>query len=132
MLVAEQGRQSAAETAGITPYNAVVCSGSTLQLTAGASDKYGNPVDGSVTWNIESGSGNIDSNGLFTAGSSGETIISAQIGDAETETKVLVVDKVSELTLTSGGSEVSRLSVNVGESVERDVSAVYDYLDVNI
>ncbi|MBN2316912.1 MAG: Ig-like domain-containing protein, partial [Sedimentisphaerales bacterium] len=76
----------------VTPENVTLYENEQQQFTATGYDQYGDPIDtGDLTWESDDSEvGTIDENGLFTAGESGETTISAT-GDGNVSGSATVV-----------------------------------------
>ena len=94
----------------MTPINANVRPGSTLQFSATAMDQIGgqlSPQPASFAWSV-SGGGTISSSGLFTAGSSSggpyTVIVSSTIGDVTQQGSTLV--QVGNFPINAGGQAI--------------------------
>jgi hypothetical protein len=79
-------------TLSLSPASPTVTEGSSQQLTATAKDQFGNVMTTpSLMWSIESGSGSIDTSGLYIAASSpGTTIVAASSGGASAAATITV------------------------------------------
>jgi hypothetical protein len=64
-------------TITVTPAGPTLTAGSTQQFTAVGKDANGNVVSITPTWSVSGGAGTIDSNGMFTAGSTAGTFANA-------------------------------------------------------
>jgi hypothetical protein len=69
----------AARTVRVLPDNATVKPRDMLAFSATAFDEWGNSVPSPVTWRVGAGAGSIDGEGIFVAGTSGASTISAEI-----------------------------------------------------
>lgn len=99
-----------------------------VQLNVLAADKGFAPTElpNNLSFDVTSGSGEVDDDGLFTAGkSSGSVTISAKAGSASGETNLLVVPDLNSITVSKNGSSVSSLSIKPEESVDLNASASY-------
>lgn len=87
--------------------NITIYKNSKYQFKVKATDTNSNPIDLSnkkVIWTSDNKIGNIDSNGLFTAGnSSAEGIVTATIDNVSGSANVKVIDSVYSINLTDNG-----------------------------
>jgi O-glycosyl hydrolase len=65
-------------TISVSPGTAIVDPSATQQFTASGLDQFGNAIAATVTWSITSGTGSINSSGLFTAPSSHGGLVAVQ------------------------------------------------------
>lgn len=119
----------------VTPSEALVLSGTQVQLTATPVDTsyYAMDTTVPVTWSIRNGDGSVDTNGLFTAGvESGSTQVTATSGTASGYTTMTVVKKPDSITLSSGasGAAITSLNLEPGGTMDLKASAVYHKLAV--
>ena len=80
-------------TITVTPASPTLTAGNTQQFTAVGKDANGNVVSITPTWSVSGGAGTIDSNGMFTAGSTAGTFanaITATSGSVSGSTSVTV------------------------------------------
>lgn len=89
----------------IIPSAVLAVPGSSQQFSLTAKDQHGNPITlSSVSWRVQNGGGNIDSNGLFTASSqtgSFANTIAASVGSVQATASVTVISGQS----SGGGGE---------------------------
>jgi autotransporter-associated beta strand protein len=89
----------------ISPSTVTVVSGGSLQFVGGGTDQFGNPMTGSATWSVNpSGAGGtVDSNGFYTAPSSGTgtDTVKATSGSQSTTATVTVVAPATPVTQVS-------------------------------
>ena len=119
----------------VTPSEALVLSGTQVQLTATPVDTsyYAMDTTVPVTWSIRNGDGSVDTNGLFTAGvESGSTQVTATSGTASGYTTMTVVKKPDSITLSSeaSGAAITSLNLEPGGTMDLKASAVYRKLAV--
>lgn len=119
----------------VTPSEALVLSGTQVQLTATPVDTsyYAMNTTVPVTWSIRNGDGSVDTNGLFTAGvESGSTQVTATSGTASGYTTMTVVKKPDSITLSSeaSGAAITSLNLEPGGTMDLKASAVYRKLAV--
>ena len=111
----------------ISPTDAMVLSGATLQMTASGLDTnyystYANPV----TWSATGGT--VNENGLFTAGSqSGFYQVTATDGAVSGTAYITTVSTPESIRLTNAatGSTVTALNLDPGEQVDLTATAIY-------
>lgn len=113
----------------VTPTDAMLLAGSTLQLSAAGLDSAFYPTSGGyVDWSVPEGGGSINSGGLFTAGSeSGFSVVSASDGWGNGSAYITTVktpDSISVLNEATGAA-VSALNLDPGEQLDLTASAVY-------
>ena len=119
----------------VTPSEALVLSGTQVQLTATPVDTsyYAMDTTVPVTWSIRNGDGSVDTNGLFTAGGeSGTTQVTATSGTASGYTTMTVVKKPDSITLSSeaSGAAITSLNLEPGGTMDLKASSVYRKLAV--
>nr|WP_300127410.1 S-layer homology domain-containing protein [uncultured Butyricicoccus sp.] len=83
-------------------------------------------LPGDVTYTVSGGSGSA-SGGVFTAGSSaGPVTVYAQSGAATGDMQLMVIGDITTSTITSGGKEVSSVSVAAEQSIDLDATVSYN------
>lgn len=106
------GASQVLTSAAISPGNATVGDGDTLQLSALTLDQFGRPMltQPVFTWSLINGSGTLDANGLYTApaaGSGTDSISATATVDGVTWNATTVVTYVPALAVTSINSTPS-------------------------
>jgi|GEM_PF-30754 len=122
LLVNTAPEGEAAQQLVVRPNFERVLAGSSITVEAKAVDAYGHPavLDGSVAWSATPALGTIDSNGVFTAGSTaGFVDITATAGALTGQGQIEVVDTLTELKFP----DVVR-SVDSGATVQFTVTAL--------
>ena len=114
----------------VTPSDAMILSGSTVQLSAQALDTAYHPMNNTepVSYSIENGDGAVTADGLFTAGSEiGPTRVTASGGGAEGSAAITVVRTPDSISVSSesSGRTLSSLNLAPGEQVDLKAKAVY-------
>ena len=110
------------------PYNAVVLPGTSIQLTAKAADKNYAAADVPDDVTYSSSSGDVDEDGVFTAGTrAGSVTVRVKGGGASGETTVRVIDEPTSLTLHKKGSDktLDGTVLAGGSKTELSVDALY-------
>lgn len=113
---------------GVYPYDALMFEGAQRTFTAGTADKFGNAKPtGTIAWSVKSGTGAISPSGVYTAGSAGQTVISASSGGISATTNITVLSAPDTLAVKneSTGSSVSSILLEAGQSISLTASAVY-------
>lgn len=78
-------------TITVSPATVTIDDETTQQFTATGLDQYGDDFAlTEIDWSVVTGSGSIDSEGLFTANGAGETIIRAAVGDVSDDATITV------------------------------------------
>jgi len=104
----------------VSPSEATVTSGETLQFSSTGVDANDNPVSPTkISWEVVGGIGTIDENGLFTAIKAGTGKIKVTVGSVSIES--------GEITVTSGGLakliiSPSEATVTSGETLQFSVA----------
>ena len=113
----------------VTPFDNVLLSGATVQLSAEGLDTHYYPTDGGeVSWSVTSGGGTVDETGLFTAGTeSGTSQVTASDGTFSGSAAVTTVSTPDSIELTDETTDepVTSLNLDPGEKVELTASAIY-------
>ena len=113
----------------VTPFDNVLLSGATVQLSAEGLDTHYYPTDGGeVSWSVTSGGGTVDETGLFTAGTeSGTSQVTASDGTFSGSAAVTTVSTPDSIELTDETTDepVTSLNLDPGEQVELTASAIY-------
>ncbi|MBC5730669.1 phosphodiester glycosidase family protein [Pseudoflavonifractor hominis] len=119
----------------VTPSDAMLLAGSSIQLSAQALDTAYYPMSDTtpVSYFIQNGDGLVTTDGLFTAGSeSGTTQVTASGGGAEGSATMTVVKTPDSISLRneSSGKSVTSLNVAPREQVNLKADAVYRKLSL--
>ena len=118
----------------VTPTDSLLLSGSTVQLSASGLDTHYYPTSGyEVEWEVTEGSGTVDENGLFTAGTeSGTSRVTADDGYASGTVSITTVSTPDSITLSdeSTGAAVTSLNLDPGGQMDLKASASYRSLDL--
>jgi hypothetical protein len=105
----------------MSPTTATVVVGATQTFSAVLSDQFGQPILATVSWNC-TGAGNIDPNGVFTAGASaGYATLTAQSGDLQSQATIYVTDNTPPTIIS-----ISAIPVVRGRTALLAVSATDD------
>ena len=121
-------RASSATKLYLYPYNAVVLPGTSIQLTTKAVDKNYAVADVPDDVTYSSSSGDVDEDGVFTAGTrAGAVTVRAEADGVSGETTVRVIDEPTSLTLHKKGSDKSLDGTVLagGSKTELSVEALY-------
>ena len=118
----------------VTPTDNLLLSGATVQLSASGLDTHYYPTSGyEVEWEVTEGSGTVDENGLFTAGTeSGTSQVTADDGYASGTVSITTVSTPDSITLSdeSTGAAVTSLNLDPGGQMDLKASASYRSLDL--
>ena len=118
----------------VTPTDNLLLSGAAVQLSASGLDTHYYPTSGyEVEWEVTEGSGTVDENGLFTAGTeSGTSRVTADDGYASGTVSITTVSTPDSITLSdeSTGAAVTSLNLDPGGQMDLKASASYRSLDL--
>ena len=113
----------------VTPTDAMLLSGATIQLSAVGLDTNYYPTDGgTVSWSVSDGGGTVSESGLFTAGSqSGSFQITASDGEHTGTAYLTTVATPDTITIAneSTGAKLTALNLNPGQQIDLKASAAY-------
>ncbi|NCE65586.1 hypothetical protein D1159_13600 [Pseudoflavonifractor sp. 524-17] len=114
----------------VTPTDAMLLSGASIQLSAEALDTSFYPMAGTemVSYYIQNGDGTVTADGLFTAGGENSvTLVTASDGIVEGSASMTVVKTPDAITLSNEktGAPVTSLNLIPGEQVDLKAAAVY-------
>ena len=119
----------------VTPTDAMLLSGATVQLSATGLDTNYYPTDGgTVSWSVSDGGGTVSESGLFTAGSkSGSFQITASDGEHTGTAYLTTVATPDTITISneSTGAKLTALNLNPGQQIDLKASAAYRTLALN-
>ena len=100
----------------VTPASATVGISQTQAFTVIGYDVNGRLIEVNATWTVEGSIGSINSNGLFTAGSSsGEGYVVATVNDVSKKAAVTITDKatLSGLISSASGSGIADVTITL-------------------
>ncbi len=130
-LVADQRQTGSAERLAISPSDALVLSGSQLELSAVGVDNLGQATKrfspDQINYSIDEDAGYI-SNGIFTAGTkSGTYSLNAQSGFLSGSSLITVVSNPSRITLSNEetGAKLTSVHLEPSETLELSADALY-------
>ena len=113
----------------VTPTDAMLLSGATMQLSAvGLDTNYYTTEGGEVSWSVSDGGGTIDETGLLTAGSqSGSFQITVSDGEHTGTAYLTTVATPDTITISneSTGAKITSLNLNPGQQIDLKASAAY-------
>jgi len=117
----------------VTPQGTNLLSGATQALKATHVDSayYPMTTGRSVSWSVSSGSGTVNTDGVFTAGAeSGLSVVAAKSGVATGSASILVVKTPSGISVSreDTGAAVTSLALEPGDTVSLTASALYKKL----
>ncbi len=111
----------------VTPSSLTLLAGASTQCTASTMDTGWYPMaqlPGALTWSASAGS--VSPGGVFTAPmESGVYTVTASVEAVSGSTAVQVYSTPDTIRVTSGGKDVSSLSLTPGQQVDLDASATY-------
>lgn len=121
----------------VTPGEGLLLSGAQVQMSAQGLDSnyYTMPLSGAPAWSVDSHSGTVDENGLFTAGSeSGVTKVAATYDEASGAAALTVVSTPERIALSdaANGQTLTALSVDPNGSVDLNAAAFYRTLPLTV
>ena len=118
----------------VTPTDSMLLAGASVQLSASGLDTSYYPTTGNpVSWTVSSGSGTVDQNGWFTAGTqSGFSQVTASDGMASGTAYLTTVGTPDTLTVTNeaNGAKVSSINLDPGQQINLKGSATYRSLSL--
>ena len=130
-LVADQTAPGTAQHLAVTPGDAIILSGSQLELSAVSTDRLGQAVrqyqSDQVTYDLPSAAGTV-SGGVLTAGTqSGTYTLNARADSLSGSAMITVVSKPDKIKLynETTGAELPSLHADPGETLELTVDALY-------
>ncbi len=85
----------------VSPANATVALGDTVQLSASGRDDFGNPLNVAPGWRVEGGIGTVDGAGRFTATGVGFGFVIAQLGAFSDTARITVIPPPDAIVITS-------------------------------
>ena len=113
----------------VTPTDAMLLSGATLQLSATGLDTSYCPTDGGpVDWEVSEGGGTVTADGLLTAGSqSGSFLVTASDGEHTGTAYLTTVATPDTITLSNEvtGAGITTLNLRPGQQIDLKASAAY-------
>ena len=117
----------------LSPSDAMVLAGSTIQMSAMAVDSsyYQMSYSGPLTYSVQNGNGLVTTEGLFTASSeSGSTQVAVSVAGATGTADITVVKTPDKISLTdeTTGAAITALSVEPGEQINLKASSIYKKL----
>lgn len=130
-LVADQAAPGRAEHLAITPGDAIILSGSQLELAATSTDRLGQPVQqyqsNQVTYDLPAAAGTV-SNGVLIAGMQpGTYTLEARAGSLSGSSLITVVSKPDRIKLYNEetGTALSSIHADPGETLNLTAGAIY-------
>lgn len=132
MLVTEGESSGIGHTLSVRSGESVVLCGTLLQCEAGICDEKGVPViSGRLTWDATDGT--ISPDGVFTAPDYGcSAVISAECGDLRGQKTIRVIQTPDAIRIhaENSGSELTRLELARGESIDLTASSTWNLTDI--
>lgn len=120
----------------VTPGDDILLAGAQVQLSAVGLDSayYTMDAGSAVSWSVASGSGTVDANGLYTAGTeSGSVQVTAGDGTYSGTAWLTVVSTPDSITVAEeeeSGESITSLNLLPGQQVDLTASAVWRNLDL--
>ena len=83
-------------------------------------------LPGEVTYTVAGGAGSVSDSQFHAGSSTGPVTVYAQSGAASGEMQLMVVGAITSATLSSGGKEISSVSVQADTSIDLDATVFYN------